>query len=165
MNSKGFTLIELMLYVAIASLMLSAIVFSVSLVLESRVRQQTVNEVEGQALTVMQFMARAIRDAKTISTPAIGIGGSTLTITTSAGTVTFDVTNNVLQMSENGAVHPLTNNRVVVSELTFTNASRVDTPGIVRVSFTLTYKNPESRSEYDYTKTFYTSASLRPQTP
>jgi len=69
-----------------------------------------------------------------------------------------------LQVKE-GAVSatpvPLTNNKVQVTSLSFTNLTRSGTPGAVRISFTLSRINPSNRGEYDYQKTFTTTAAIR----
>jgi type II secretory pathway pseudopilin PulG len=66
-----------------------------------------------------------------------------------------------VQMKEGtGALVPLTSNKVQVSGLTFKNLSRTSTPGAVQVSFTLSRVNPNGRNEYDYQKTFTTTAEV-----
>jgi type II secretory pathway pseudopilin PulG len=55
----------------------------------------------------------------------------------------------------------LTNEKVEVSNLTFKNLTRSGTPGVVQVSFTIYRKNPDGRNEYDYQKTFTSTAALR----
>jgi prepilin-type N-terminal cleavage/methylation domain-containing protein len=55
----------------------------------------------------------------------------------------------------------LTNSKVQLSGLTFTNLSRASTPGVVQVSFTLSRVNNSNRNEFDYQKTFTSSAALR----
>ena len=39
--------------------------------------------------------------------------------------------------------------------------SKVSTPGNIRIQFDLSFVNNTNRNEYDWTKTFYGSASLR----
>jgi type II secretory pathway pseudopilin PulG len=58
-------------------------------------------------------------------------------------------------------VYMLTNNRVTVSGLSFRNMSRPGTPGTIRTQFTITLKNPENRQEFNFSKTFYGSMSIR----
>ena len=52
MQNKGFTLIELLLYVSIASTVLLASTVFFHMLLESRVKNQTISEVEQQGLLV-----------------------------------------------------------------------------------------------------------------
>lgn len=56
---------------------------------------------------------------------------------------------------------PLTSDNVGVSNLTFKNLTRSGTPGVIQVSFTISRVNTSGKNEYDYTKTFTGSASLR----
>ncbi|PJE77100.1 hypothetical protein COV05_00625 [Candidatus Uhrbacteria bacterium CG10_big_fil_rev_8_21_14_0_10_48_16] len=164
-SKKGFTLIELVLYVGIASGILLVSTLFLQTLLESRVKNQTIAEVEQQGLQVMHLIAQTVRNAENITSPTIG---------GSAGSLTLDVVNIVddptvfyvsgdsIQMTEGaGSTIALTNSHVAASALTFQNLSRPDTPGIVRVSFILTHVNSSGRQEYEFSKTFYASASLR----
>lgn len=69
---------------------------------------------------------------------------------------------NAIQIKEgSGSEVLLSNSKVQVSGLTFTNLTRPSTPGVIRVSFTISRLNASNRNEYDYQKTFVTSAALR----
>lgn len=162
---KGFTLIELLFYVAISSVLLLVISVFLSSLLQSRVKNQTIAEVEQQGAQVMQIITQTIRNAQSITSPAQGISASSLTLdvvaTTSDPTI-FDLSNGAIRIKEGAAsALPLTNSRVTASALTFQNLSRSDTPGTVRIQYTLTHLNSSGRNEYDFTKTFVGSASLR----
>lgn len=138
--NKGFTLIELLLYVSIVGTVIFSIAGFLSLSMQSRLKNQTIAEVEQQGVQVMQIITQAGRNATDINF-----------------TSTFDLSGGVIR--ENTIA--LTNSRVVASDLTFQNLSRAGTPGTIKVQFTLTHVNPEGRQEYNFSKTFYGSASLR----
>lgn len=162
---KGFTLIELLLYVAISSVLLLVISAFLSSLLQSRIKNQTIAEVEQQGVQVLQMITQTIRNAQSITSPAQGISSSSLTLdvvaTTSDPTI-FDLSGGAIRIKEGAAsAIPLTNSRVTASALTFQNLSRSDTPGTVRIQYTLTHLNSSGRNEYDFTKTFVGSASLR----
>lgn len=163
--SRGFTLIELLLYVSIASIMLLVTFLFLSTLLESRVKNQTIAEVDSQGVQVMQLMTQTIRNANGINTPATSTSASTLALSATSTQYTptvFDLSSGVVRMAEGaGSAVPLTNVRVVVSGLTFSNLSGSSTPGVVRVQFTLTVVNNSGRNEYNYSKTFIGSAALR----
>ena len=57
-NNRGFTLIELLLYITISSVMLLAISVFLSALLQSKVKNQTIAEVEGQGIQVMQMITQ-----------------------------------------------------------------------------------------------------------
>lgn len=162
---KGFTLIELLLYVAISSSILLVISTFLPTLLESRVKNQTIAEVEQQGIQVMQIITQTIRNADKIDSPTVGASASSLSLNTYVSNLNptiFDLAAGVIQVSE-GVVSPiaLTNTRVTASALTFQNLSRVSTPGTLRISFTLTHVNSSGRNEYNFSKTFSSSATLR----
>lgn len=164
-KKSGFTLIELLFYTGIASSILLVSTLFLQMLLESRVKQQTISEVDQQGLQVMQIVTQTVRNAENITSPLAGESAALLRLdvhNTDDDPTVFDVSGGVLRITEGaGAPVALTNGRVAVSSLTVENLSRIDTPGIIRVSFVLTYVNPTGRREFDFSKTFYASASLR----
>lgn len=162
---KGFTLIELLLYVSIIGAVILSIAVFLSLLMQSRVKNQIIAEVEQQGIQVMQIITQTGRNAEAITSPALGTSASTLTFdvpTVANDPTTFDLANGAIRITE-GAGSPisLTNSQVTASGLTFQNLSRTNTPGTIRIKFTLTSVNPSGRNEYNYSKTFYDSATLR----
>jgi Tfp pilus assembly protein FimT len=164
-NKKGFTLIELLLYVSIVGAIIFSVASFLSLQMQSRVKNQTISEVEQQGISVMQIITQTGRNADAINSPAQGASAASLSVNTIfAGNnpTVFDLASGVIRIKEGAAaVVLLTNSRVIATNLTFQNLSRSGTPGAIRIQFTLTHINPEGRSEYNYSKTFYDTASLR----
>ena len=164
-SQPGFTLIELLLYVSITSIMLFVISLFLSTLLESRIKNQTIAEVEQQGLQVMQLITQTARNSEAITSPTIGASASSLTLDVITGAndpTIFDLSGGAIQMKEGAATAvALTNSRVTASALTFQNLSRAGTPGTIRIRFTLTHVNPAGRNEYSFTKTFTGSATLR----
>lgn len=161
----GFTLIELLLYIAISSILLLALSIFLSTLIQARIKNQTIMEVENQGLLVMRQITQTIRNAEAITVPAEGSNASSLTldvITVAQDPTMFDVSGGVIQVTE-GAAAPiaLTNSRVTVSSLTFYNLSRTGTPGTIRIQLVLAYVNPSGRNEYSYQKSFFGTATLR----
>ncbi len=164
-SQSGFTLIELLLYVGITSIILLITSLFLSTLLESRIKNQTIAEVEQQGLGVMQLITQSARNAGAIISPAQGESASSLSINViiaSNNPTAFDLSSGAIRITEGAsAAVPLTNSRVTASGLTFQNLSRLNTPGTVQIQFTLTHVNTEGRNEYNFSKTFYGSASLR----
>lgn len=162
---SGFTLIELLLYVTLAGIMLTATSVFLAEILESRVRNQAINEVEGTARHIIQTITQTLRNAEAVNSPSIGASSSSLSLNVLAAPndpTIFDLSSGVLRVAEGaGAPVALNGILVTVSSLTFYNLSRSSTPGTVRAEFTLAHRNPENREEYDYSKTFYASGTLR----
>lgn len=165
LSPAGFTLVELLLYVSIASIILLITSLFLFTLLESRIKNQTIAEVEQQGLQVMQLVTQTARNSEAITSPAVGTSASSLTLdVVAAGSdpTTFDLSSGVIRITEGaGTATALTNSRVTASALTFQNLSRASTPGTVRIQFTLTAVNPSGRNEYNFAKTFIASASLR----
>lgn len=162
---KGFTLTELLLYISIVGAVILSISGFLFLLMQSRVKNQTISEVEQQGIQVMQLVTQTGRNAEAITSPAVGTGSASLTldvITAVSDPTIFDLSGNAIRIKEGtGSAIPLTNSTVTASGLTFQNLSRAGTPGTIRIQFTLTHINPSGRNEYDFSKTFYGSATLR----
>lgn len=158
MQQKGFTLIELLLYIAIASIIVFTTAYLLQFTLQSRVKNQTIAEIEQQGTQVMQLITQTVRNATAINSPAIGVNAASLSVDTTV----FDLSGGSIRIKEGAsAAINLTSSKVTVSSLNFQNLSRAGTPNTVRVSFIITYANPSGRNEYSFTKTFYGSAGLR----
>jgi prepilin-type N-terminal cleavage/methylation domain-containing protein len=164
-DNSGFTLIELLLYIAIVGSLLVAISMFLAVSVDARVKSQSVSEVNKQGTAATEYITQTIRNANTITAPAAAASGSSLTLTVPASGLNptvFDLSAGVLRVKEGAsAAVPLTNGKVQVTNLTFTNLSRSGTNGIVRISLTVSRINPSGKNEYDYHKTFVTSAVLR----
>lgn len=164
-NQKGFTLIEILLYIGLAALLLASISAFFSLIIRSRVKSQTVSEVEQQGTQIMQIITQTIRSAENINSPSAGSSSSSLSLDAAgsgADPTIFDTDSGTARIKEgSGSVVSLNNSRIQISNLDFSNLSHSGTPGSIKVRFTLTHQNPGGRNEYDYSKTFYGTASLR----
>jgi prepilin-type N-terminal cleavage/methylation domain-containing protein len=164
-RQSGFTLIELLLYVAIVGTILVSITSFFGVVTEARVKNKTIAEVNQQGTIALDSMMHTIRTATSITTPAAAGSGASLTLVVPTATLSptiFNLSGTTLQIKEGAAAAiPLTSPEVQVTSLTFKNLTRSGTNGIVQISMTLTYNNSAGRNEYDYQKTFTSSAEVR----
>ena len=164
-EQSGFTLIEILLYVGIAGAILLTVSIFWSILLQSRIKNQTIGEVEQQGAFVIQAITQTVRNSQAINSPATGASSSSLSLDVVDATkdpTAFTLSFGVIRVTEGvGSQVDLTNSRVTASGLNFQNLSQAATPGTVRVTFTLTHINPGDKNEYDYSKTFYGDASLR----
>lgn len=160
----GYTLIELLLYISLLSILLPSMIGFMGLAVEVRVKNQTIAEVNEQGAAAMDYITQTIRNANSITAPATASSASSLTLavpTAGLSPTVFDTDGSTLRVKEStAAAIPLTNNNVQISNLTFANLTRSGTNGIVQVSFTLSRVNPANRNEYNYQKTFTTSAEI-----
>jgi type II secretory pathway pseudopilin PulG len=156
LKKGGFSLVEVIIYVAIFSLLLYGMMTFLDVVSKSRFHNQEVSEVNYQGMKLVRMISHSIRNAEEILSPVTSQTSSTLSVVGTGGTVTYSIVDGVLMVTEDGGNPvPLTNNHVRVEDLTFTNLSATSTPGIVQIRFTL------SSLSDTFTKNFYASASIR----
>ncbi len=164
-TNYGFTLVEMLVYTALFALMVSALVAFMSTLSQSRIRNQAVLEVNDQAAQVMRVITQNVRNATSVSSPSIGTSGSSLSVNTvlpATTPTTFTVSGGTLYITQgSGGAVALTNNRVAVSNVLFSNLSRASTFGTVRVSFTLRSVSSATQAQYNYSANFYGTGTLR----
>lgn len=164
-KKKGFTLMELLLYVGIASIMLFIISLLLSTLLQSRIKNQSIIEVEQQGQFVIQQITQALRNGKEVSNPQFQEEDASLSLITYSvdeSPTLFYIDEGIIYIKEGSdEAIPLTNSRIQASNLSFSNLTHVDSPEFIRISFTLGHDNPQDRTEYDFSRTFFASASLR----
>lgn len=162
---RAFTIIELLLYIALVSVLLLSLSAFWANTIQSRIKTQTISEVDEVGTQAMNLITQSIRNADSVTTPAVGTSGAGLTLTMATAGVNptvFDLSSGVIRVTEGAtpAVN-IISDKLAITNLSFQNLSGVGSPGVVRVSFTVTYKNTSGRNEYDYSKTFYNTASVR----
>jgi len=145
--------------------MLLAVSVFLAMLLQSRIKNQTIAEVEQQGMQIIQIITQTIRNAEAITAPAQGTSASSLTldvITSVNDPTVFDLSNGTIRIIEGAEpAIALTNFRITASGLIFSNLSRATTPGTIRIQFTLAHANPSGLNEYNFSKTFTGSATLR----
>lgn len=164
-KQKGLTLIETLVYVAIFSMFVVTMASFSDQINSARLRNQTILEINYQGSRIVQDINSTIRNAVSINDPVITNSGTSLSIETVNplnNPTVFTVATGTLYMQEGtNDLVALTNNRVEVSNLIFSNMSRVSTPGTIRIRFTLKNSDMYIKPEEQYTKDFYGSASIR----
>lgn len=164
-KAAGYTLIELLLYITLAGMLLVSLTMFFGMSVDARVKTQSVTEVNQQGASAMEYIQQTVRNASSISAPAAAASASSLTVvvpTASLSPTIFSLNGTVLQVKEGAAAAiALTNDDVQISNLTFTNLTRSGTHGVVRISFTVSRTNTSGRNEYDYSKTFTTTVTIR----
>ncbi len=153
---------ELMLYVGIVGVVLLIVSILLMNLLTSRIKNETVSEVELQGTQVVQMITQNIRNAEEVSAPAKGESSSSLVIAKEGENITFGLDDGVIYIQEgSGSPVNLTNNRVSASGLLFENTGKDNAPDSIRAYFILSHVNYTERSEYSFVKSFIGSASLR----
>ena len=161
-KNKGITLVEILLYMAIISVVLMITSAFLTSILSARIKNQTTNEVEYQGLQVMQVITQKIKGADSILIPPMEEGQTQiLTVVKDGGNIKFEVEDGIFYIEKDGERTNLTNDRIFVSALGFENLSREGTPGIISFEFKIEHINLGGMGEYSFEKNFFGSASLR----
>lgn len=162
-NSRGYTLVEMIIYVALMSVISLLIVNTVLSFTKSYRNVLTLRTVESSALDTLERMSRDIRGATSIDTAnsTLGTSPGVLTLiqtTASVSTTTkYYVQSGVLKVDVNGTyVGPLTSRGSSVQSLTFTKIQNSVSSG-VKVDLTIT----GSAGDTTRTKSYHTTVLLK----
>lgn len=163
-KSKGFTLVELLVYVSTSGIVILIIISVLFMLMQSKSKSNAISEVEQQGNFAMDTILQSVRNAETINSPVQGASSAVFeldVVDSLADPTTYDLNSGKIRITE-GVTTPvdLTSAELTITNLNFQNLSRNNTPGNVRISFTIT-KEANGRGSYFYEKTFYSSASLR----
>jgi type II secretory pathway pseudopilin PulG len=164
-KKEAFTLIETLLYVGIFSAVVFMMISIYGVIMDSRVKERTLAEVTSEGARIMQIITQTARNGTLINTPTTGNSGVILSLNV------FDPTNNATLFYLNGdnifikeGAAPeivLNSNRTKVSNLMFTNLSRVGTKGTVKIEFTVSSVTFNQKVVHQFSQTFEGDATLR----
>ena len=164
-KEKGFSMVEMIIYIAIFAIFVGALItFSLN-INSSRLRSQMMLEVKDQGADLMRTLTTSIKNATVINNPGTGVSSGVLSINTSNLQTTptiFSEDGEALYITE-GTSSPiaLTNNKVKLTNLTFTNVSQSSTPGIIKIRFTISNTASKSSPAEQYSVDFYGSSAVR----
>lgn len=168
-KQSGFTLIEVLLYLALATTVLFISTTFLLQISQSFIKQRVISEVTQQSTRIIDLINTSIRNGVNINTPTPGNQSETLSIETSIGATNptvYSLDSGVLYISEGGGSNvALTNNNILISNLNFRNLSQITTTttGTISVYFDTNYINDSNRSEYSYQESYFSGATLRNQ--
>jgi hypothetical protein len=131
LKQKGYTLIELLLYVAIIGGLLISVTMFYGVTLNARVKSQSISEVEQQGALALDYITQTIRNATSITAPAAGATGSSLTLVVPTGVLsptTFNTPGTVLGYNVDGGTTDSSNSNVInATKFTATASGTIDT--------------------------------------
>ena len=153
---SGFTLIDTIIYIALFSLVISVAVESFYRIVESGRRTRSRAEVEQEANFVTRKIEWALSGLEKVNQPSAGASSSTLSVNKfnfPNNPLVFDLDGGAVRLKEGlGPLAPLTNDNVVVSELTFSNLSPTgNRPPGVRVILSVVSQSVNSSTTIENT--------------
>jgi len=165
MNTRGFTLVETILYVAIVGSVLTAFVLFGLSITRNRVKNLVVTEVQYTGKHAIDIAGQLIREADDVVTPAEGNSATSLvldmpgtpdntTIALNAGRV------EITEGSGPPTVTPITPDIITVSSLNFINRAAAGEKDNIVISFTAEFENNPT-IEYQYSQDFEAGITIR----
>jgi type II secretory pathway pseudopilin PulG len=168
MRERGFTLIELVIYIGIVGIILLTLGLSLINLLYGRVKVRVISEVLSNVRLVEYQLSSTARHAESIN-----INNSTFNsdpgvlslnmVEVGVDPIVFSLTsdNGAMQVSQSGEDPILmTTNQVSVTDLKFHNLTGVGDAGVVQVEYTLQSVNPSGLKYYDYVASFQTTIRI-----
>ncbi len=160
--TKGFTLIETIIYISIISVFLVSVIQFSTNAIRSGEKARVIHEVQQNARFGLERVAREIRASDGVNTGASTFDShpGVLSLSTTSGTTVFDVSSGVLRINEGSGAVNVTTNTVTITNLVFEDFSVSNKTQNIRVSITVEYAGNDSL-EYNTSKTFNTSVVIR----
>lgn len=173
----GFTLIEVLVYLAIVSgVLIMASTFAWN-VIGGKAKSQSVQEVEANGRLIMERLVKEIRQARDINVSSSfntnlalnpNLKLSLVMKEASFNPTEFSVLNNTLMINQGPGQSPvkyaLSSNQVMISDLTFHNLSYPTTnpkTKNIKINLIIEHLNPDNRPEYTATASLETTVELR----
>jgi prepilin-type N-terminal cleavage/methylation domain-containing protein len=168
-SKKGFTLIEILIYIAVLAIIVLAALAFLTWTTNSNTKTKAMREVSDNARRAMEIMIHEIKEAKSIYTPTSSstqLSLETIHYLPTGETSTYidfylcgAASTTLCLKKESQASLAITSNRVEVNNLEFILVSTT-TPS-VQISLGINYKNPENRPELQASINVTSTASLR----
>jgi type II secretory pathway pseudopilin PulG len=125
-KEHGYTLLELLLYVAIVGSLLTSITYFFGLMTDARVKNQSIAEVNDQGVAIMDYLAQTVRNASSITSPATGAVGTFLTLAVPTGSLSptiFDISGTSMGYATDGGSTDSSNSNFINATKFTANAS------------------------------------------
>jgi len=128
-------------------------------------KSQAMREVQQNSRLAIEKITENILVASDINNPSPGNTSNSLSLSMqdlSLDPTIFEVVDNKLRVTQGeSGPRELTNNRVKITNLQFTNLSYTDTPGTVRVQIAIEHVNPNNLNQYEASLDTKDTISLR----
>jgi Tfp pilus assembly protein PilW len=149
---KGFTLIEILIYVSIFSFVLVLICGFFWDTIFSSVRGNIIQEIQDTASFAIFKISKEIKRAKSINFPSQGNSGNYLSLEMSDSELNptvFELEGRKLKITQgSNPSYYLTPDSVTISNLSFSNLSFSNTPGTIKVEIEISSPNPLYKNSF-----------------
>jgi len=159
-KQKGASFIEIILYMAIFSLLLVILLQMFTSIIDIQLQSQTRSSLLQDGRFILQRLIYDIRRAQDIIIPqAPGEQGSTLQLTINGVNYTYSLNANKLTLNNNLGTDFLNSSETEILALNFTRLGEINQKNNIKISFTLRSKTTK-RSGWEE-KSFNTTVGIR----
>ncbi len=159
-NNKGFTLMETAIYAALIGITLTGFISFALLIAGLKNRVYATTAVDAGARTALNLIARQIRAAEEVISPAPGESGDILELRLADNSILgVAADNGIIILDQDGVTANITGAQTLVSGLSFVNLGS-DAAGSIKINFNLSFRNNDSL-EWTYGEDYETAVSLR----
>ncbi len=165
-NQQGFSLLELLIYMAILAGFLLVLVNLFFMITASSSREESRAEVQQNLRFAIQQIISDIRSATAISVPSSGGAGNTLNIIVGGIATSYSISGGgILQKTRGAVTEDITTNRVTVSSpsaapFVFTRVDNAIAKPTVQIILEMSY-NDNGRADFKFTDKVQTTVSLK----
>lgn len=163
-KKKGFSLMELLIYIAVLSIVMVAISNTFISISRGNGQSQAKTEVDSAIRFAGELLKQDIKNASTISVPATaGSSNSTLSLIRNGTVILYDVSTGVLRRKEgtNSPVN-LTNSTISVGVPTFTRIENTNTTFSVTnvaIKINMTFSYNSNSPDWTYSTSLQTTVN------
>lgn len=157
-RNRGTTLIELLLYLGIVSILLVGVGAVSMSALDARSKSRAVSSVYAGATTALSGIHRSLDENSVIRTPLFGTASSTLALaevpSSTTSTQIFEANQQLFLTDTTGTTFPLTPSDVRVDAVTFTALGALGTSTSVAVTLAVSASSTSMWNSYRFSETF-----------
>lgn len=163
-KKKGFSLLELLIYITILSILVVVISNTFISLSRGNGQSQARSEVNNSIRFATELLRQDLKNASAVIVPASGGSGSTLTLTRGSVDIIYDVSGGALRRKE-GAAAPVnvTNSNISVNAPTFSrieNINPVFSATNVTIKINMTFSYNSTSPDWAYSDSLQTSVDL-----
>lgn len=163
-NKKGFSLVEIIIYIAIIGIVISGFVSYSLSVSGVNNKNYSVVTVQANSRTILEILSQNIHKAQTVISPA-SFSTSTQLILDMPGIdpdITFSILDGILYMKEGSlATSTMNSSRTFISNLLFTSRATSTERANIQIDLTMDYRASAGDTQFDYSKSYRTTVSPR----
>lgn len=137
-NNKGFTLVEMLIYMALLGIFLITLTDMFVAILNVKAESESTSAVEQDGRYILARLAYDVEKATAVTTPAsLGGNGSTLVLTIDGTTHSYSINADNLQLVDNLGTYNLNSSESKISSINFHRLGNSGGKDTIKINFTI----------------------------